>query len=670
MVQSNQPSKPETAGASRSEEEQYLGAARAQVRNVDDHCHTARSRLVSIRQAVAGEDTDGAQSLQRAVAEEPDLRAVCRNIKVNTFDALYRQFSKLVAASEAERESVEEVADDESLTQQLVQDRLTELAQHHSRLMDEVENVLTAASDEPRNIEAAVDSIEQAVQAVDHIESTVGHLECILDRVAATQGETIDDTEWEESGDRSVTISGTVSQGGAPVAGVSVQAFDRDLRRSQSLGTATTAPDGTYDVSYRRSEYQRAERGTADVFLRVRNEVGTRLAQTETRFNVDTNATIDVDINPDIDISPTVYARLRSELVPLLDGRVVRRLTEDDVEFLTRELNLPERSAYPDGRAGLTNLVRAATLAGKTPFDEKLLYGILWARTDGVSRRSLATAEAETLVSDLRSAVEAGVVRLDTDGLTERLGDGIDRLSRAIEIETKTEARATVRFETPEGEPLVDYGVRVSDPDDDRKQRRFETDSAGEFTVSFMHAPDATPSRTVRISVYNDAGATVHDETTTVTDDSPTVLTVSDRAPGLSGSRSLESLRSAGGVDVPATGMSNTNLSALRRASAVTPASSSDSVDALATFDLTTTPATGSALSARGYRNQVDIATTPPRQFQTTMQGPLSPDESLLVHAKASAQTHLMDSMLVERLTAQRAGRGRAAGTTGDTDDE
>src|SRR5690349_9943947 len=52
---------------------------------------------------------------------------------------------------------------------------------------------------------------------------------------------------------------------GRPCAGLTVRAYDRDLRREQSLGEARTDDHGQYQITYSREQFTRAEKGSADL---------------------------------------------------------------------------------------------------------------------------------------------------------------------------------------------------------------------------------------------------------------------------------------------------------------------------------------------------------------------------------------------------------------------
>jgi hypothetical protein len=60
--------------------------------------------------------------------------------------------------------------------------------------------------------------------------------------------------------------------GGAPVKGARVEVYDKDMLIDDYLGTATTDPDGRFDVDFAWAEYKDSVfEGRPDIFLKVHN---------------------------------------------------------------------------------------------------------------------------------------------------------------------------------------------------------------------------------------------------------------------------------------------------------------------------------------------------------------------------------------------------------------
>jgi peptidoglycan hydrolase-like protein with peptidoglycan-binding domain len=76
-------------------------------------------------------------------------------------------------------------------------------------------------------------------------------------------------------------VKGNVTTGLAETVpsmrGVTVRAFDRDLRSEQLLGEAVTNANADYEISYTAEQFRRSDKRTADLFLRVFSPQGTPL---------------------------------------------------------------------------------------------------------------------------------------------------------------------------------------------------------------------------------------------------------------------------------------------------------------------------------------------------------------------------------------------------------
>ncbi|PQJ26818.1 hypothetical protein BSZ35_17950 [Salinibacter sp. 10B] len=133
-----------------------------------------------------------------------------------------------------------------------------------------------------------------------------------------------------------------------PGAGLTVKAYDRDLRSEQLLGTATTNQDGHYAIGYTPDAFRRAEKENADLRLRVYNDSGRELSvalsgeEQDTVFNAQPSQKVDIEVT-DPHVESSLYERLRSDIDPLLEGVSLRDLTNEDIDFLLHEVGRPRK---------------------------------------------------------------------------------------------------------------------------------------------------------------------------------------------------------------------------------------------------------------------------------------------------------------------------------------
>jgi hypothetical protein len=122
-------------------------------------------------------------------------------------------------------------------------------------------------------------------------------------------------------------VRGTIRRGdGKPIDGATVTAYDRDLRKKQVLGEATTALDGRYEIRYGLETFLRAEKGSADLLVSVSSAEGS--ASSGIVFNAKDEETIDLVVAD----RRSEYARIAAAIPPLLQGQDVglTELREND----------------------------------------------------------------------------------------------------------------------------------------------------------------------------------------------------------------------------------------------------------------------------------------------------------------------------------------------------
>jgi hypothetical protein len=137
-------------------------------------------------------------------------------------------------------------------------------------------------------------------------------------------------------------VKGTVRLAdGAPVAGIKVSAFDRDLRAEELLGQSRTKRDGSYLIQYDADAFSEAETGSVDLVVKAFGEDESLLAVSSVMFNAPTSAIVDVMIPAQVRQPPSLFEKIAQALKPLLDGLTVQELEEDaeheDMSFLSGE---------------------------------------------------------------------------------------------------------------------------------------------------------------------------------------------------------------------------------------------------------------------------------------------------------------------------------------------
>lgn len=315
------------------------------------------------------------------------------------------------------------------------------------------------------------------------------------------------------------TVFGQITRSnGEPASGVTVRAYDRDLRSRQLLGEATTDEAGEYEITYTRDQFRRTEKERADLVLRVFNPVGTELdVETDrdgTIFNAEPEERVDLRINSDELITPSEYEQLVQALTPLLEGVALADLTTEDIEFLHRDTG---RDA-----AKIRFLAQDAQLSQEHDVSEAAFYGF--------ARMGLGVVEDE----DARKHIDLGtLLERDSKALREgllaalkgniipaRLRDSLDDIIAGLDAlraeQQKRERENWPRHELTgrlldeeTGEPLEGYSVRATDedPEPDQDLGHDFTDGEGRFTFSYRTPPESGDRRRpIRLAAFSQDG--------------------------------------------------------------------------------------------------------------------------------------------------------------------
>ena len=324
------------------------------------------------------------------------------------------------------------------------------------------------------------------------------------------------------------SVHGTVHRPAGEVAvGLTVRAFDRDLRSQELLGEATTDEEGQYEIAYTREQFRRAEKERADLVLRVYNAVGTELEVETSRggatiFNAQPEEEVNLQIQTSASglIHPSEYEREVQALTPTLDGVPLADLTEEDVLFLHHEVEVE--------RDHIRFIAQDARLAQKTSLPEAVFYGLARlgvgiAEEERNKRIDLPTLLAVP-IEDLMDTVKrtAGIKEEEAGGTEE---DGELIIPRALEEvlddirarfeQLKAEREAREREEWTQNElvgrllkeqedgadeePLTGYRIQGTWRAEEHEPEPLvvdETDVQGSFTLAYAvppEMPEGTP---------------------------------------------------------------------------------------------------------------------------------------------------------------------------------
>ncbi len=239
---------------------------------------------------------------------------------------------------------------------------------------------------------------------------------------------------------------------GSPLSGVEIRAFDKDLRGEQCLGLGkyTTDKAGNYEIRYSNQQFRRAEKGTADLVVRVYGADNKQLAASPTHFNASAAEVINLTL-PDDGSGPSELERYLMQLEPVLNGVPLPDLTSEDLDFLAGDtginrdrllwLSLAAKSALTtasgvDSRA----VAQQDAVCGKPLIPLEAFYGwfrkglptdlgALWATSTGTLLASLNAAIDQHIIPPMSSAsqesIKAQIEKLKLDLVLQAPAAGI-----------------------------------------------------------------------------------------------------------------------------------------------------------------------------------------------------------------------------------------------------
>ena len=162
-----------------------------------------------------------------------------------------------------------------------------------------------------------------------------------------------------------------------PLANLSVQAYDRDMRSEELLGESVTDKNGNYRITWSPDRLIGREKKTADLSLKVfTREKKTLLYETDIeaiRFNASGKEEIDIIIKTDIPTETVEYDFILNEVTFLAGEVAIQDLQETkehrDVTFLSREAEIPAIK--------IEHLVVAHRVQAESKIDAAFFYALL-----------------------------------------------------------------------------------------------------------------------------------------------------------------------------------------------------------------------------------------------------------------------------------------------------
>ncbi|QCK15291.1 Tc toxin subunit A [Mangrovivirga cuniculi] len=142
--------------------------------------------------------------------------------------------------------------------------------------------------------------------------------------------------------EKELVVSGTIQlQNRQAAKQFIINAYDKDLRSEQLLGEGITDRNGKYIIKYNSKSILRAERGSADIFLRIYDPKNRLAGVSDILFNAPNIAKIDFNLKTDEVELLSEFDVIKLSISPLLSDVKITELDESekhqDISFLSAE---------------------------------------------------------------------------------------------------------------------------------------------------------------------------------------------------------------------------------------------------------------------------------------------------------------------------------------------
>ncbi|CUQ67091.1 Tc toxin subunit A-related protein [Candidatus Nitrospira inopinata] len=260
-------------------------------------------------------------------------------------------------------------------------------------------------------------------------------------------------------------VRGTVRDAdGHPVMGALIRAFDRDMRREQPLGSARADANGRYRIEYSSQQFRRAEKGRADLVVRVVDAQGNERAVSKTVFHADLDQVIDLTLPEDKHPDDSEFEYVLRQLAPLIENVPPAELTDQDLDFLANEARVP--------RERLTFIRMDAQWQRQTGLPAGVFYGLL--------RQGLPTDRRRLLAEPTSRIEQALKASLEQQIVPQRLGNVFKDILRQL-----NDLAVKAAFEPGDETTAVPLGLLLGtapDLSDERRQAfvRFSLQNDGD----------------------------------------------------------------------------------------------------------------------------------------------------------------------------------------------
>ena len=190
---------------------------------------------------------------------------------------------------------------------------------------------------------------------------------------------------------------------GVVLQNVTVYVFDRDLRNEQLLGSCFSK-DGKYEVKYTTAQFQKAEKASADIVIKLEDEAGKELYKSSIFYNVPNSLEVNINLNNTEYKGASEWETLTDTLTALMEGLSPLELRENeqfqDISFLAGESG---RSELVIGTWIFCHHLFEKTTIEKTPLQASVFFAFI--------RQGQPALLSDTILQDIQDNARAELLK-------------------------------------------------------------------------------------------------------------------------------------------------------------------------------------------------------------------------------------------------------------------
>lgn len=240
---------------------------------------------------------------------------------------------------------------------------------------------------------------------------------------------------------------------GSAFANGQVYAYDKDLRTETLLGKANTDKAGYYEIAYSPDKLGKANKGNADLQVRVIEKANDKEEKTLIASEIFFNAAAVQEINLTLPVAPATkekseWERVNEQVLPLLKGqRKIKEekaikyedlspvdLTDTDVDFIVSETNLDRLAINAWITSGKIFNDAAQRLNAEHAEEKDIIIEYGWSFFYGLARQDVANnldAVLQQSAENLKRAISAAIFANRIPAMDDK---NIEELVKAIQI--------------------------------------------------------------------------------------------------------------------------------------------------------------------------------------------------------------------------------------------